>query len=112
MNWTIEFLPFLPIPYLVAAGLVALLIAFFLLLRGRRGVFLRILTLALLITALANPNLKDEERENVVKQAPATLASRRAMCFGLSRRLLGRDGRRRNLGHGHGRARIHRRAAA
>lgn len=65
MNWTIEFLPFLPIPYLVAAGLVALLIAFFLLLRGRRGVFLRILTLALLITALANPNLKEEEREKL-----------------------------------------------
>ncbi|MGB0085240.1 MAG: hypothetical protein WBP94_07715 [Rhodomicrobiaceae bacterium] len=63
MNWTIEFLPFVPIPYLVGAGLVALLIALVLIWRGRRGALLRAVSLALLIAALANPNLKEEERE-------------------------------------------------
>jgi hypothetical protein len=63
MNWTVEFLPFLPLIYLVIAGGVALLIAVVLLWRGRRGAIFRIAVLALLIIALANPNLKQEERE-------------------------------------------------
>ena len=65
MNWTIEFLPFLPVPYLVAAGLVALLVALVLIWRGRRGALLRIASLAILLLALANPNLKQEEREQL-----------------------------------------------
>ena len=69
MNWTIEFLPFLPVPYLVAAGLVALLVALLLIWRGRRGALLRIASLAILILALANPNLKQEEREQLANIA-------------------------------------------
>ncbi len=65
MNWTIEFLPFLPVPYLVAAGLVTLLIALMLIWRGRRGALLRVASLAILVLALANPNLKQEEREQL-----------------------------------------------
>ncbi len=65
MNWTIEFLPFLPIPYLVAMGLVALVVTAALIWRGRRGTLLRVASLALLILALANPNLKEEEREKL-----------------------------------------------
>ncbi len=65
MNWTIEFLPFLPLPYLIAAAGVAAVIALLLLWRGRRGGLLRVISLALLILALANPNLKQEERESL-----------------------------------------------
>ena len=63
MNWTVEFLPYLPLPYLIVAGALALIIAVILLWRGRRGAMLRILALALLIGGLANPNLKQENRE-------------------------------------------------
>ncbi|WP_088348527.1 MULTISPECIES: hypothetical protein [Rhodomicrobium] len=69
MNWTIEFLPFLPIPYLVGAGIVGLLITLVLIWRGRRGTLLRVGSLALLILALANPNLKEEEREKLANIA-------------------------------------------
>ncbi len=63
MTWTLEFLPFLPVPYLAGAALVASLIAIILLWRRRRGALFRIAVLALLIAALTNPNLKQEERE-------------------------------------------------
>ncbi len=63
MNWSIEFLPFVPVPYLVGATIIALLIALVLIWRGRRGALLRAASLALLIVALANPNFKEEERE-------------------------------------------------
>jgi hypothetical protein len=69
MNWTIEFLPFLPVPYLVAAGLVTLLIALMLIWRGRRGALWRIASLAILVVALSNPNLKQEEREQLTNIA-------------------------------------------
>jgi hypothetical protein len=73
MNWTIEFLPFLPAPYLIAAGGVAALVAVLLLWRGRRGGLLRVASLALLLLALANPNLKQEERESLSNIAVAVL---------------------------------------
>jgi hypothetical protein len=73
MNWTIEFLPFLPAPYLIAAAGVAALIAVLLLWRGRRGGLLRIVSLALLLLALANPNLKQEERESLSNIAVVVL---------------------------------------
>jgi len=63
MNWTIEFLPILPIPYLLGATLVALLITLALIWRARRGTMLRVGMLVILILALANPNLKQEDRE-------------------------------------------------
>jgi hypothetical protein len=65
MNWTIEFLPYLPVPWLIAASGVAAVIAILLLWRGRRGAMLRIASLALILLALANPNLKQEERESL-----------------------------------------------
>ncbi len=73
MNWTIEFLPFLPVPYLVVAAGIAALIALVLLWRGRRGSLLRIASLALLLLALANPNLKQEERESLSNIAVTVL---------------------------------------
>ena len=73
MNWTIEFLPFLPAPYLIGASVVAAVIAVLLLWRGRRGAMLRIGSLALIILALANPNLKQEERESLSNIAVAVV---------------------------------------
>jgi hypothetical protein len=60
MNWTIEFLPFLPMPYLVTAGAVALVVSLVLIWRARRGALLRVASLAILVLALSNPNLKQE----------------------------------------------------
>src|SRR5262245_41092287 len=73
MNWTIEFLPFLAVPWLIAASGVAAIIAVLLLWRGRRGALLRIASLALIILALANPNLKQEERESLSNIAVVVL---------------------------------------
>ena len=104
MNWTIEFLPFLPVPYLVAAGLVALLIALVLIWRGRRGALLRIVSLAILLLALANPNLKQEEREQlsniavvvVDQSASQRIAGREERTAALREQLAARFG---NLDH-------------
>lgn len=65
MNWTIEFLPILPMSFLVAVVILTALTALVLLWRARRGVFLRIASLSLLIVALINPNFKEEQRERL-----------------------------------------------
>ncbi len=63
MSWSIEFLPFVPWPVLwIVAGIgVALLALLFW--RARRGAILRLLAFAMLMLALANPHLKQEDRE-------------------------------------------------
>jgi hypothetical protein len=63
MSWSVEFLPFVPWPVLGglgAAGAVLLLALFW---RSRRGAVLRFLSFALLLLAIANPHLKQEDRE-------------------------------------------------
>src|SRR6185437_12962347 len=63
MSWSIEFLPFVPWPVLWAlAGLGAVLLAL-LFWRSRRGAIFRLLSYALLLLAIANPQLKQEDRE-------------------------------------------------
>ncbi|MGE3529018.1 MAG: hypothetical protein AB7G54_06275 [Methyloceanibacter sp.] len=63
MSWSIEFMPFVPWPILWGlAGLGALLLAL-LFWRSRRGATLRLISYALLLLAIANPQLKQEERE-------------------------------------------------
>lgn len=63
MSWSVEFLPFVPWPILWAiAGAGALLLAL-LFWRARRGTVLRLLSFSLLLLALANPHLKQEDRE-------------------------------------------------
>jgi len=73
MNWTIEFLPFLPVPYLIAAAGLAALITVLLLWRGRRGALMRVASLGVLLLALANPNFKQEEREKLSNIAVVVL---------------------------------------
>ncbi|MBQ0816614.1 MAG: hypothetical protein QNK17_08140 [Hyphomicrobiaceae bacterium] len=63
MNWSIEFIPFVPWPVLwIIAGIGAVLLAA-LFWRARRGAVLRLLTFAMLLLAMANPHLKQEDRE-------------------------------------------------
>ena len=63
MSWSVEFMPLVPWPVLwaiAAAGAVLLALLFW---RSRRGAILRLLSFALLLLAIANPHLKQEERE-------------------------------------------------
>ena len=63
MSWSVEFLPFVPWPVLwgiAAAGAVLLALLFW---RSNRGAVLRLLSFALLLLAVANPHLKQEDRE-------------------------------------------------
>ena len=63
MSWSIEFLPFVPWPVLwMLAGLGVVLLAL-LFWRSRRGAIFRLLSYALLLLAIANPQLKQEDRE-------------------------------------------------
>jgi hypothetical protein len=63
MSWSVEFLPFVPWPVLwslAAAGAVLLALLFW---RSSRGAMFRLLSYSLLLLAIANPHLKQEERE-------------------------------------------------
>ena len=63
MSWSVEFIPFVPWPVLwTLAGFGAVLLAL-LFWRSRRGAVLRLLSYALLLLAIANPHLKQEDRE-------------------------------------------------
>jgi len=63
MNWTVEFSPFLPQSLLIGAGALVALAVIGHLIRRQRGALLRLLAGAFLLLALANPVLKQEERE-------------------------------------------------
>src|SRR5690242_17611409 len=63
MSWSVEFLPFVPWPVLwgiAGVGAVLLPLLFW---RSRRGAVLRLLSFSLLLLAVANPHLKQEDRE-------------------------------------------------
>jgi hypothetical protein len=63
MSWSIEFIPFVPwsvLWALAALGAVLLALLFW---RSRRGAIFRLLSYALLLLAIANPHLKQEDRE-------------------------------------------------
>ncbi len=62
MNWTVEFNPLLPTPLLWFMALLAVGLGIFLLWQRFHGAFLRLASLALLLLALFNPTLKQEER--------------------------------------------------
>src|SRR5271166_2088244 len=72
MNWSLEFFPFFPREVLAACVLLCVLSLILYGWRNRRGLVLRSLSLACFLFALANPNLKNEERQplsNVVVAA-------------------------------------------
>jgi len=63
MSWSVEFLPFVPWSVLWALAAVGAVLLALLFWRSRRGVILRFLSYALLLLAIANPQLKQEDRE-------------------------------------------------
>ncbi len=65
MNWSIDFAPILPWPFIIAGAVLALLLVGLLAFRRSRGTMLRALALGALILALMNPTLRQEERENL-----------------------------------------------
>ncbi len=64
-NWTIDFAPMLPQPLFWAAIAVAAVLVAALLFRRTRGAAFRAAALGALLLALANPTLREEERENL-----------------------------------------------
>lgn len=69
MNWSIDFSPLIPEPWLWAAAVIAAVLCVLLILRRSRGAALRALALAALIAALANPTLRQEDRERLANIA-------------------------------------------
>jgi len=65
MNWSIEFAPLVPWPVLWVLAALGILLLALLLWRSRRGALLRFASYALIVLALANPQLKQEDREKL-----------------------------------------------
>ncbi|MDX2155837.1 MAG: hypothetical protein SFW09_04925 [Hyphomicrobiaceae bacterium] len=65
MSWSIDISPLIPAPMFWAAIVGAAVLVAVLLFRRTRGATLRALSLAALIAALANPTLRQEERESL-----------------------------------------------
>ncbi len=63
MNWSIEFFPFFSRELLAVLAVLCLVSIALSAWRSRRGFVLRALSLACFLVALANPNLKSEERQ-------------------------------------------------
>jgi hypothetical protein len=63
MSWSMDFTPMLPLPLFWAAVIAAVLLTALLAFKRTRGAFWRAAALAALIAALANPTLRQEERE-------------------------------------------------
>ena len=64
-NWSIDFAPMLSAPLFWAAIVVALILIALLFFQRTRGAFFRAAALSTLLLALANPTLREEERENL-----------------------------------------------
>jgi len=69
MNWSIDFSPLLPLPLFLAAAVVAAVLVGVMLFRRQRGAPFRALALATLLAALANPTLREEQRESLANVA-------------------------------------------
>jgi hypothetical protein len=69
MNWSIDTSPMLPQPIFWLAIIIALGLVGFLIFRRARGAVLRALALGALLLALANPTLRQEERESLANIA-------------------------------------------
>ena len=69
MNWTIDTAPMIPTPVFWAAVIAGIALAAFLLFRRSRGGALRTLALGAMLLAIANPTLRQEERESLANIA-------------------------------------------
>jgi hypothetical protein len=82
MNWSIDFAPVLPAPILWAAIAIAVVLVGYLLVRGARGGLIRAAALAALIAALANPTLREEQRESLANVAIVILDQSASQTLG------------------------------
>ncbi len=86
MSWSIDFAPVLPAPLFWGAVAIAIVLVGYLLVRRSRGAVLRAAALAAIIAALANPTLREEQRESLAnvaivivdESASQTLGNRKA----------------------------------
>src|SRR5262249_4468631 len=65
MKWSVDFSPPIPAPLFLAADLVAALLVTLAFIRPGRGAALRAAAVLALLAALANPTLREEERESL-----------------------------------------------
>ncbi len=63
MNWSVEFFPFFSRELLAGLAVLCVLAIALFAWRGRRGFLLRTLSIVCFLIALANPNLKSEDRQ-------------------------------------------------
>ncbi len=104
-NWSLDFAPMLPPPLFWAGAIAAAVLVVILLIRRSRGALLRALALAALIFALANPTLRQEERENlgniaivmIDESTSQTLAERPEQAAAIRKELEAKLGRVENL---------------
>ena len=68
-SWSIDFSPMLPPPLFWGGVALAVVLVVVLLVRRNRGALLRALSLAALLFAVANPTLRQEERESLANVA-------------------------------------------
>jgi hypothetical protein len=105
MNWSIDFAPMLPGPFFWVAGALALLLTGYLLYRRSRGALLRAAAIAAVLLALANPTLREEQRESLAnvaivivdESASQTLGDRKAQTAAVKENLEARLGKIPNL---------------
>ena len=63
MNWSVDFAPMVPLPWLSAAAVIALVLTCLLAWRRSRGLPLRVLSIGAMLGALANPTIKQEHHQ-------------------------------------------------
>ncbi len=82
MTFGITFSPLVPVAYLWAAAAVAVVVAALLLFARSRGAWIRIVALALLVLALANPSLTREDRDPLSSVAVVVVDKSPSQSFG------------------------------
>ncbi|MGO9543853.1 MAG: hypothetical protein ACLPPF_03555 [Rhodomicrobium sp.] len=81
MNWSVEFFPFFSRELLAVCAVLCLAALLLFAWRSRRGIVLRTLSLACFLAALANPNLKNEERQPLSNIAVVAVDESSSMQF-------------------------------
>lgn len=69
MNWSIDFAPFVPPEFFWIGGAIALVLIALMFLLGTRGAPLRALAVLAMFAALANPTLREEQRDTLANIA-------------------------------------------
>ncbi len=82
MQYGLSFSPLIPIAYVWAAAVVALAISVLLLIGRSRGALVRIVALALMVLALANPSLTREDRDPLTSVAVVVVDKSPSQSFG------------------------------